>query len=83
MGIFYLLIFRPQRLKQKELEKMLSALEKNDRVVTSGGLIGIVTGLKDRTVMVKIAENVKVEVLRSSITQVEKATKANEREEKR
>ncbi len=71
-GIFYLLIFRPQRLKQKELEKMISQLEKGDKVVTSGGLLGIVVGLKEKIVVVKIAENVKVEVLRGSITSVER-----------
>ena len=74
--IFYMLVFRPQRLKQKELEKMISALQKGDSVVTSGGLLGIVMGLKERTVVLKIAENVRVEILRSSITNVEK-TKSN------
>ena len=71
-GIFYLLIFRPQRLKQKQLEKMISQLEKGDKVVTSGGLLGIVVGLKEKIVVIKIADNVKVEVLRSSITNVER-----------
>ncbi len=71
-GIFYLLIFRPQRMKQKELEKTISGLEKGDRIVTSGGLLGVVTSPKEKTVVVKIADNVKVEILRSSITHVEK-----------
>ncbi len=72
-GIFYLLIFRPQRMKQKELEKMISGVEKGDRIVTSGGLLGIVMSPKEKTVVVKIADNVKVEILRSSITHIEKA----------
>jgi len=71
-GIFYLLIFRPQKLKQKELETMISALEKGDKVVTSGGLVGIVAGLKEKTIVVKIADNVKVDVLRGSISHVDK-----------
>ncbi len=75
-AIFYLLIFRPQRLKQRELEKTVSGLQKGDKIVTSGGLLGIVAGLKEKTVVVKIADNVKVEILRSSITHVEK-TKTN------
>ena len=70
--IFYLLIFRPQRLKQKQLEKMISELQKGDKVVTSGGLLGVVVGLKEKVAVVKIADNVKVEVLRSSITHVER-----------
>jgi preprotein translocase subunit YajC len=71
--IFYLLVFRPQRQKQKELEKKISELEKGDKVVTSGGLLGIVAGLKEKTVTIKVADNVKVEVLRSSISHSEKA----------
>ena len=70
--IFYLLVFRPQRQKQKELEKKISELEKGDKVVTSGGLIGIVAGLKEKSVAIKVADNVKVEVLRSSISHAEK-----------
>ena len=75
-AIFYLLIFRPQRLKQKELEKTVSELQKGDKIVTSGGLLGIVAGLKEKTVVVKVADNVRVEILRSSVTHVEK-TKAD------
>jgi preprotein translocase subunit YajC len=71
--IFYLLVFRPQRQKQKELEKKISELEKGDKVVTSGGLLGIVAGLKEKSVAIKVADNVKVEVLRSSISHAEKA----------
>ncbi len=70
--IFYLLVFRPQRQKQKELEKKISELEKGDKVVTSGGLIGIVAGLKEKSVAIKVADNVKVEVLRSAISHAEK-----------
>jgi preprotein translocase subunit YajC len=63
-------------LKQKELEKTVSELQKGDKIVTSGGLLGIVAGLKEKTVVVKVADNVRVEILRSSVTHVEK-TKAD------
>ncbi len=68
-GIMYLLIFRPQAKKQKEHKKMLESVEKGDNIVTIGGIYGTVVGLKkDNTVMiVKIADNVKVEMTRSSI----------------
>ena len=72
-AIFYLLVFRPQRQKQKKLEKTIAELEKGDKIVTSGGLIGIVVGLKEKTVTVRISENVKVEILRSSVSHVEKS----------
>jgi preprotein translocase subunit YajC len=46
--IFYLLVFRPQRVKQKELDKKISGVEKGDKVVTSGGILGIVVGAKEK-----------------------------------
>ncbi len=71
-AIFYLLVFRPESTRRKKLQKMVSVLEKGDRVTTSGGLLGIVSGLKEDTISVKIADNVRVEILRSAVTQVEK-----------
>ena len=77
--IMYFLIIRPQAKRQKEHQKMLSALEKGDQVVTAGGIYGTVVGIKekDSIVIVKIADNVKIEVARSSIERkLEKADKA-------
>ena len=68
--IFYLLLIRPQQKRQKEVKKMIEALKKGDRVITSSGLYGTVSGIKDNIVVVKIAENVKVEMLKSSVTGV-------------
>jgi preprotein translocase subunit YajC len=68
LAIFYLLLIRPQQKRQKETQKMIDALKKGDRVVTASGLYGTVTGLKDNVVVLKIAENVKVEMLKSSVT---------------
>ncbi len=70
--IFYFLVFRPESKKQSEHKSMLEALKKGDRVLTSGGLYGVVAGVheKEEIVVLKIAENVKVEVSRSSITSV-------------
>ena len=69
-GIFYLLVFRPQRQKQKELERRVRDLKKEDSVVTSGGIIGDVVGLKEKSVMLRVAGNTKIEVLRSAISNV-------------
>ena len=68
--IFYFLLIRPQQKRQKETQRMLEALSKGDRVVTSSGLYGTVQGIKENVVVVKIAENVKVEMLKSAISGV-------------
>jgi preprotein translocase subunit YajC len=68
--VFYMLIFRPQQRKEKERQKMVEALKVGDRVLTQGGLYGTVSEIRDDSVRVKIAENVKVEFARAAITQV-------------
>ena len=68
--IFYFLMIRPQQKRQKELKKMLEAVKKGDRVLTASGLYGVVAGVKDDIVVLKIAEDVKVEMLKSAVTAV-------------
>lgn len=68
--IFYFLMIRPQQKRHKEVQKMLAALKKGDRVLTASGLYGVVSGLRDDVVVLKIAENVKVEMLKSAVTAV-------------
>ena len=68
--IFYFMIIRPQQKRQKERQKMLDALKKGDKVVTSGGIHGTVAGLDEKTALVQIADNVKIKVDRGSITSV-------------
>ena len=68
--IFYFLLIRPQRMRQKKHDKMVSELKTGDRVVISGGIHGTIANLKDRTVIVKIAENTKIEVERSNVSAV-------------
>lgn len=75
IAIFYLLIIRPQNKKRKETEKMLSALKKGDKVVTIGGLHGIVQNVKDTTVIIKVDDNVKLEFLRSAVSSVVNSSK--------
>ena len=66
--IFYLLLIRPQQKRQKETRRTIESLRKGDRIVTSSGLYGTLVGIKDNMVVVKIAENVKVEMLKSAVT---------------
>ena len=68
--IFYFFIIRPQNKKQKETEKMLSALKKGDKVVTVGGIHGIISSTKEKTVIVKVDDNAKIEFSRNAITSV-------------
>ena len=73
VGVFYFLVIRPQSKKQKETEKMLKALKKGDSVVTIGGIHGVVSSTKEKTVIVKVDDNCKLEFLRSAIATVTKA----------
>lgn len=68
--IFYFLLIRPQQKRQKEVKKMIDALKKGDRVVTASGLYGTVAGLRDDVVVVEIADDVKVEMLKNAVTAV-------------
>jgi preprotein translocase subunit YajC len=70
VGIVYFMIIRPQQRKQKETEAMRSSIRKGDRVLTTGGLFGTVVGEKDNVVVLKVADDVKMEFARDSIIQV-------------
>ena len=67
-AIMYFLVLRPQSKKAKEHQKMLSELKKGDDVVTQGGLIGKVSGIKDNELILQLQEGVRVRVLRSAVT---------------
>jgi preprotein translocase subunit YajC len=70
--IFYFLIIRPQQKKQKEHADMLAKLERNDEVITAGGVHATVISVGDSTVILRIADNVKIELEKSSVLQVKK-----------
>lgn len=73
--LLYVLIIRPQRKKEQERLKMLQNINKNDRVLTSGGIYGIVMNIKDNEVTLKIDEttNTKIRLARSAIIGIEKS----------
>ena len=73
MLLMYFVLLRPQMKRQKETEKLISSIKTGDRVLAAGGIYGTVANLKEQIVILKIADNVKIEVSRSSITSVEKA----------
>ena len=70
-AIFYFMIIRPQNKKQKAVEKMLSAVKKGDKVVTIGGIHGVVSAVKDKSVVVKVDDSAKIEFSKSAIASVE------------
>ena len=70
IGILYFLIIRPQQQQAKDHRRLVDNLKPGDRVITQGGIHGTVTTIKGGVVQVKIADNVKVDVTRTAITQV-------------
>jgi preprotein translocase subunit YajC len=70
--IMYFLLFRPQMRRQKEQTRLVSTLKTGDRVVTASGIHGLISNVKERTVIVKVADNVKIEMEKSAITNVVK-----------
>lgn len=83
--LFYMVLIRPQRRQQKEREKMISALKKNDHVITSGGLCGVVDRIKDNDVYLRVDDrsDVKLRVLRSAIVVVEKVSGSDDNPDKK
>lgn len=68
--IFYFMIIRPQQKRAKEREKMLSNMQKGDKVVTSGGLHGTIAGIDEKTILLQVSDNVKMKFERSAIASV-------------
>lgn len=81
-GIFYFLLIRPQQVQRRKLQEMLASLKTGDRVVTSGGIYGTITGFRDSVVQLQVASQVKIDVARSAITglQQDEAESATKRE---
>ncbi len=73
--IFYVLIIGPQNKRQKELTKLIANLKTGDKVVTSGGIHGIIANVKEGNILLlKIADNVKIEIDKSAIASVDKSS---------
>lgn len=70
--IFYFLLIRPQKAKEKVHQKMLTNLNKNDEVVTSSGIHGTIVNVKDKTVILRIDDNVKMEIEKNAVVYVKR-----------
>ena len=71
--IMYFVLFRPQKKRQQEQQRLVSALKTGDKVVTNAGIHGLIANVKETTVMLKVADNVKIEVEKSAVTNVLKS----------
>ena len=69
-AIFYFMIIRPDQRRRKEHQKLLGAIKPGDRVITSGGIHGIVANVKDKIILLRIADNVKIELQKSNVQMV-------------
>jgi preprotein translocase subunit YajC len=79
-AIFYFLLIRPQQRKAKQHKQVLASLQRGDRVVSSGGLHGVITGLTEDTVTMEISPKVRVKVSRGSIAGIMKRGEAGVKE---
>ena len=68
--IMYFLMFRPQKKRQQEQQRLISSLKTGDQVVTNAGIHGLIANVKETTVMLKVADNVKIEVEKSAVANV-------------
>lgn len=74
--MMYFVMIRPQKKRQEQQQRMITSLKTGDRVVTNGGIHGLISNVKESTVMVKVADNVKLEMDKSAITTVLKTEEA-------
>lgn len=81
-GIMYFMMIRPQQKQAKQRQALLSSLRVRDKVITAGGIYGKITKVKDKSVMVQIADKVEIEVAKSGITSVENREISVEKEKK-
>jgi len=70
-GVFYLLLIRPQQKKQRELQATISQLKAGDKVVTTGGVIGIITAVRDTSFLIRSADKSILEIARSAVAGVD------------
>jgi preprotein translocase subunit YajC len=68
--IMYFVMIRPQKKRQQQQQNLMASLKTGDRVVTNGGIHGLISNVKESTVLVKVADNVKIEMEKSAITNV-------------
>lgn len=74
-GVFYLLLIRPQQKKQRELQATIAELKAGDKVITTGGVIGVITAVRDTSFVIRSAEKSILEIARSAVAGVDSEEK--------
>lgn len=82
-ALLYFLMIRPQQKRQKQHQEMLRKIGVNDGVITIGGLLGNIVKIKDTTVVLRVADNVRIEVLKSAISQVTEPVESKKEDDKK
>lgn len=77
VGVFYFLLIRPQQKKAKELAEQLKGLRKGDKVVTSGGIVGVVVGVREKYATIR-SDDSKFEILKSAVAEITERSGAAE-----
>src|SRR5678816_3090581 len=75
IAVFYVLVIRPQQKRQRQLQETISSLKINDRVVTTGGIIGVITGVRDASFLIRSADKTILEVARTAIADLDRDVK--------
>jgi preprotein translocase subunit YajC len=81
MVIFYVLLILPAQKRQKKVAQMLSELKNGDKVITTGGVYGTIVGIEDDAIQLRIADQVKIKVLRSAVGGLQPENKESQRAE--
>lgn len=76
IGVFYILLIRPQQQRQRKLQQTISGLKAGDRVITTGGVLGTITSVKDTSFLIRSADKTILEISRTAVAGVEEETKA-------
>ncbi len=82
-ALYYFLLHMPQKKRQQERQKMLEAMKKGDEVMTTGGILGTITGITDKVATLEIAPKVRIRVAKAHVTEVVNKTGAEEPGEKK
>jgi len=75
IGVFYFLVLRPQQQRQRQLQQTISSLKIGDRVVTTGGIIGVITTVRDASFLIRTADKSILEIARSAIADLDREGK--------
>jgi preprotein translocase subunit YajC len=75
IGVFYVLLIRPQQKRQKDLQQTISQLKAGDRVVTTGGIIGIITTVRETSFLIRSADKSILEIARSAVAGIDEEEK--------